>query len=86
MLAPDWRSRTDLFRSTTSDQNGHYEFAALPPGNYKLFALEDEPEAWNDSDFLKDYEKQGDATVIGSRARATVNLHLATRPDAAVKQ
>jgi hypothetical protein len=82
LLAPDRRSRADLFKSTTSDQNGHYEFAAIAPGNYKLFAWEDvEPEAWEDSDFLKDYEKLGEKVALDPGARANVDLHLAILPD-----
>jgi hypothetical protein len=83
LLAPEGRSRADLFKSTTSDQNGHYEFAVIAPGNYKLFAWEDvEPEAWEDSDFLKDYEKLGEKVVLEPGARASVDLHLAIRPEA----
>ena len=74
--------RADLFKSAASDQNGHYEFAAIAPGDYKLFAWDDvEPEAWNDPDFLKDYEKQGEKVALEPRARATANLHSATQPD-----
>jgi len=82
LLAPDKRSRVDLYRSITSDQNGHYEFAAIAPGNYTLFAWEDvEPDAWNDPDFLKDYEKQGEKKALDPGARATVDLHSAIHPD-----
>jgi hypothetical protein len=82
VLVPDRRSRMDLFKSTTSDQNGHYEIASIPPGDYKLFAWDDiEPDAWNDPDFLKDYEKQGEKTTLEAKMRATVNLHLGARPD-----
>jgi protocatechuate 3,4-dioxygenase beta subunit/5-hydroxyisourate hydrolase-like protein (transthyretin family) len=82
LLAPDRRSRADLFDSTTSDQNGHYEFTAIAPGNYKLFAWEDvEPKAWEDTDFLKDYEKLGEKTALEPSARASVDLRIAIRPD-----
>ena len=82
LLAPDRRSRADLFKSTTSDQNGHYEFTAIAPGDYKLFAWEEvEPEAWEDSDFLKDYEKLREKVVLDPGARAGVDLHLAILPD-----
>ena len=82
LLAPDRRSRADLFESATSDQNGHYEFAAIAPGNYKLFAWEDvEPRAWNDPDFLKDYEKQGEKIALDAGARATVDLHSEIHTD-----
>jgi hypothetical protein len=82
LLAPDKRSRADLLRSASSDQNGHYEFAAVAPGNYKLFAWEDvEPHAWNDPDFLKEYEKQGEKIALDPGARVTVDLHSAVRTD-----
>jgi len=82
LLAPDKRSRADLFRSTASDQNGRYELAAIAPGDYKLFAWgEVEPHEWNDPQFLKDYEKQGEKVELQSSARSTVDLHLAVRPD-----
>jgi hypothetical protein len=41
-----------------------------------------EPEAWEDSDFLKDYEKLGEKVVLEPGARASVDLHLAIRPEA----
>jgi hypothetical protein len=84
LLAPDRRSRADLFKSTTSDQNGRYEFAAIALGNYKLFAWEDvEPEAWEDSGF-PDYEKPGEKVVLDPGARASIDRHLAALPDPAI--
>ena len=83
VLAPAQRTRMDLFKTTTSDQNGHYELGSISPGDYKLFAWDDvEPGAWNDPDFLKDYEKQGEKIALEPKARATLSLHLATGPDA----
>lgn len=59
-----------------------YEFVAIAPGSYKLFAWDEvEPQAWNDSDFLKDYEKQGEKLILEAKALATVDLALAIRPD-----
>jgi hypothetical protein len=80
---PDGRSRADLFKNTTSDQDGHYDFAAIASGNYKLFAWDDvvEPEAWNDPEFLKEYEKQGQKVVLEPRRRTLVDLHVAIRPN-----
>jgi hypothetical protein len=83
VLVPDQRSRFDRYRSISSDQNGHYEFAAMPPGGYKLFAWDDvEAGEWRDPDFLRDYEKQGEKLTLEPRAQSTVDLHLATRADA----
>lgn len=83
VLAPDDRSRICLFRSTKTDQYGRYEFPAVPPGNYKLFALDDpEPEIWYDPNFLGKYEKQGSKATLESNGRKVIELGLAVRPDA----
>lgn len=83
LLAPDQRSRLDLFKTTTTDQRGYYQFPTLAPGNYKLFALDDvEPNEWNAPDFLKGYEKQAEKAVLDPKAHATVNLRIAVPPDA----
>jgi 5-hydroxyisourate hydrolase-like protein (transthyretin family) len=82
LLAPEQRSRLDLFKSTTTDQRGYYQFTALAPGAYKLFAWDDvEPNEWNAPDFFKDYEKQGEKAFLEPKAHVTANLHLAVRPD-----
>ena len=82
LLAPDRRSRADLFESPTSDQNGYYELTAIAPGSYKLFTWEDvAPKAWEDPDFLKDYEKLGEKATLEPNARASVDLHIPIRPD-----
>ena len=76
LLAPERRLRADLFRSAATDRNGHYEFTAVAPGGYKLFAWEDvEPGAWNDPGFLQDYEELGEKMVLEPRARAARDLH-----------
>jgi protocatechuate 3,4-dioxygenase beta subunit len=78
LLAPEQRSRRDLYKSTTTDQFGHYEMASIAPGTYKVFAWHDvEPGAWDDPEFLKPYEKQGEAATLESRTRDTVNVHSA---------
>jgi protocatechuate 3,4-dioxygenase beta subunit len=81
VLVPGQRTRRDLFKSTTTDQDGHYRFDSIAPGDYELFAWDDvEPGVWHDPDFLKDYEKQGEKTTLEPKAHASVNLHLATAP------
>lgn len=82
VLAPDRRSHTHLFRSTTSDQNGRYEFPAIRPGDYKVFAWDDvEPEIWNDPDFLKKYERQGNKAALEPKQQKVVDVRFATQPD-----
>jgi hypothetical protein len=82
LLAPDQRSRYDLYRHITSDQRGHYEFTDLTPGSYKVLAWDDiEPNTWNDPEFIKSYEKQAEAVALDAKAHSTVNLHAALAPD-----
>jgi len=82
LLAPDDRSRWDLFESVTADQNGHYEFAAIAPGDYHLFAWDGvETGAWNDPGFLKDYEEFGAKVSLAPRGQSTVDLAVAPPPD-----
>lgn len=82
LLAPDRRSRADLFKTTTSDQNGRFEFNAISPGDYKVFAWEDvEPEIWHDPEFLKHYERQGEKASLEARSRTVVGISLAVHAD-----
>jgi hypothetical protein len=57
LLAPETRDRMYLFRTATTDEQGRYEFSAVPPGKYKIFAWENpEPGIWFAPGFLKSYE------------------------------
>ena len=81
-LVPDKRSRFERFHNTTSDQNGRFEFAVVPPGDYKVFAwAEVELQAWTDPEFLKDYEKQGERVTVEPKGRVTLNVAAAVPPE-----
>jgi protocatechuate 3,4-dioxygenase beta subunit len=82
LLAPNNRSRADLFKSTTTDQNGRYALTTLAPGDYKLFAWDDvEPDAWSDPDFLAVYEKSSEKISLAPQEQASRNLRVAAPPD-----
>jgi hypothetical protein len=52
--------RTDMYKTTSTDSNGVFEIKGLPPGDYKVFALEGfEKDAWLDPTFFKPYEDRG---------------------------
>lgn len=54
------RERTELFKSTATDQLGKFTLRGVRPGEYKLFAWDDvEPGSWHDPDFLRAYEQKG---------------------------
>ena len=74
---PPHRAERRLFKSTTTDQNGHFLLQGLSPGDYKVFAWEKvEPGAYTSPEFLQPYENLGESVHIteGSRNSAQVDL------------
>src|SRR5712671_6126287 len=58
--------RTDMYKTTSTDTEGRFEIKGLPPGDYKVFALEGfEKDAWLDPDFFKPFENRGTAIKVG---------------------
>ncbi|HJX94885.1 MAG TPA: hypothetical protein VJ324_04655, partial [Candidatus Acidoferrum sp.] len=48
------------FKQRTTDQYGRFDIRGIAPGDYKLFSWEQvEPNAWEDPDFLKQFEAKG---------------------------
>jgi len=83
VLIPSVRGRVDLYKTATSDQNGKFNFANVPPGDYKLIAWEDVPSgAYLDQTFLKLYEGQGQSITVnkGVSAAAQIKVIPAARP------
>ena len=77
VMAPQERllGRRDLYRKAITDDLGHYRLDPAMPGDYKLFAWAEVDEGgWTDPEFLKDYEKRGEAVTIGARERKSVAL------------
>jgi protocatechuate 3,4-dioxygenase beta subunit len=70
-----YRARFDLYRQQTTDQYGHFDFHGLPPGEYKLFSWEEvENGAWQDPEFLRPVESQGEKIELSESDQKTVNL------------
>jgi hypothetical protein len=62
VLVPDDAHRSEFhrFKQTTTDQYGRYNLRGVAPGDYKLFSWEQvEQNAWQDADFLKQFEGKG---------------------------
>jgi hypothetical protein len=79
VLVPDTtrRQRSDLYRTVNTDASGKFHLEGIPPGDYKAFAWEDvEPGAWQDSNFLTNYENQGRNIQIPEKGTATVELKV----------
>jgi len=69
------RGRRDLYRTANTDPFGRYTLDPAAPGDYQLFAWEEiDDGAWNDPEFLKEYEKRGEPVTVGAKERKTVQL------------
>jgi len=74
---PPHRGEKRLFKSTTTDQNGHFVFQGVPPGDFKVFAWEKiEPDAYTSPEFLQPYEKLGESVHITEGSRNSVQVDL----------
>jgi hypothetical protein len=78
VLIPDKaRHRIELFKTATTNQNGRFTFANLPPGDYKLYAWEAvELYRWFDPEFLKAFDQFAVPVRVGESSRQTVDARL----------
>jgi hypothetical protein len=64
-----------LFKSDTTDQNGRFAMRGIAPGTYKMFSWDHvEQGAWQDPDFLKTFESQGQSITIQEGETKAVEL------------
>jgi carboxypeptidase family protein len=79
VLAPEGRRREQrsFFKMANADAQGHFTIKGIAPGDYKLFAWAqiDDPD-YQDPEFLKPYENQGEAVTIRENSRESVQLKL----------
>jgi hypothetical protein len=79
VLVPDERHReqSSLFKTVTTDQYGHFTIKGITPGDYKLLAWEQiETGAYQDPEFLKLYENDGEAITIREGSHENRQLKL----------
>jgi protocatechuate 3,4-dioxygenase beta subunit/5-hydroxyisourate hydrolase-like protein (transthyretin family) len=75
-----------LYKSGLTDQYGHFEIRGLAPGKYKVFSWEGvEKLAWEDPDFLQDYEDKGQAIELLDGDRKSLELNSLSAKDAQTK-
>src|SRR5258708_37660107 len=74
---PRHRGQARLYKTTTTDQYGHFTLRGIVPGEYKLFAWEDiEAGAYQDADFLRPYEERGENRRVVDAGRDRIRLRL----------
>ncbi len=74
---PPHRGQARLYKTTTTDQYGHFTLRGIVPGDYKLFAWEDiEAGAYQDADFLRPYEERGETLRVVEAGRHSARLKL----------
>jgi hypothetical protein len=74
-LVPDTRDRTEHYANTTADQDGHFRFRNVVPGEYRIFAWEDVPQyAWMDPDYMRDLERKGSTVSVAEGAHPSVQV------------
>jgi hypothetical protein len=79
VLAPDptRRHRPDQYRIVTSARDGRFSIEGIPPGDYKLFAWDSvEPNAWANSDFMRDFEEFGVPISVGPNAKMPAQIRV----------
>ena len=73
--ASESQGLVQMYRTTTTQENGSFLLKGIRPGAYKLFAFQDvEPFAWLDPDFLKPVEALGEAISVSEGEKATRQL------------
>lgn len=74
---PPHRSERRLYKSTSSDQNGHFLLQGLSPGDYKVFGWEKiEAGAYASPEFLQPYEQQAQSVHVAEGSHNSVQVDL----------
>lgn len=77
IVVPDeaHRSSRRLYKSVSTDQYGRFELRGIVPGDYKLFSWEEvESGAWEDPEFLREFEAKGEKVSLQEGDQKTVDL------------
>jgi hypothetical protein len=81
VLVPDGarRGRPNAYFSASTDQDGKFNFGAVPPGGYKLFAWEDIPSgAYQDPVYLRRFEDRGRPVRVERNTNTTAEVPVIT--------
>jgi hypothetical protein len=73
------RPRRDLYQLATTDYRGRFGLHGLPPGEYRIFALDDDDLGYGeitDSEFLRAHESSGKAIKLEESEHKSMALTL----------
>ena len=79
VLIPDAerRSRFDLYRTASTDATGHFHIEGVAPGDYHVFSWENvENGAWQDPDFIRQFEDRGKPIRINEGGTSNIELRV----------
>ena len=77
ILLPDVRSRSELYRTTTTEASGRFHFDRVTPGDYKVFSWQEvEDGSWYDTDFMKANESRGIPVHINEGKTETTRIEV----------
>jgi protocatechuate 3,4-dioxygenase beta subunit len=79
VLVPDAtrRNRFDLYRTASTDATGHFHLEGIAPGDYRVYAWEDiENGAWQDPDFVRQFEDRSKPVRINETSTAKIELRV----------
>jgi protocatechuate 3,4-dioxygenase beta subunit len=75
LLIPDDRRRTELYKVASTDASGHFTFAGIAPGDYKVFSWERiEEYSWFDPDVVAAVDTRGRAVHVTETSTDTVDV------------
>ena len=86
VLVPDSSShqKPDQYKSSTTDQYGHFEIRGVPPGHYNAFAWEKaDEESYGDADLLRRFESVAESFEIAGNEQKSVQLKMIAAADSA---
>ena len=79
VLVPDSSShqRPEQYKTSTTDQYGHFEIRGVPPGHYQAFAWEKADEdSYGDPDFRRPFESMAESFDIAAHEQKSVQLKM----------
>jgi Carboxypeptidase regulatory-like domain len=77
VLVPELSQRENYqkYKTQSTDQYGNFDLHGIAPGDYKLFSwVEVEPDAWQDPEFLKQFEDKGQRITLQDGDHHTVKV------------